>query len=297
MSQRVAITGSSGLIGTALTEYLTSRGDDVVRLVRRSPGAPDEVQWDPANGELEVGDLAGVTAVVNLAGAGIGDHRWTDSYKQTITQSRVSSTSTVARALAEMPGPVRLVSASGMSYYGECGDKVIDETGAPGDSFLGDVTGLWEGAAAPAEAAGHPTCFLRTSLVLDAHEGSMKQVMWLAKLGLGGPLGSGKQWWSWISLPDQVRAIAHLIDHPEITGPVNMASPDPARQGDFMKALGKELHRPAILPAPSIALKLVLGEFSSEILTSLRLKPAVLADSGFTWNHRDLDDVAAWLSR
>lgn len=297
MSQRVAVTGSSGLIGTALTQHLTSRGDEVVRLVRRSPGAPDEVQWDPANGRLEMGDLAGVTAVVNLAGAGIGDHRWTESYKQTITESRVSSTATVARALAEMPSPVRLVSASGMSYYGECGDKIMDENGAPGDSFLGDVTQLWEGAAAPAEAAGHPTCFLRTSLVLDAHEGSMKQVMRLAKLGLGGPLGSGKQWWSWISLPDQVRAVLHLIDHPEITGPVNMSSPDPARQADFMKALGKELHRPAILPAPSIALKLVLGEFSSEILTSLRLAPTVLEQSGFTWEHPTLLDVAAWLSR
>lgn len=296
MSQRVAITGSSGLIGTALTQYLTSRGDEVVRLVRRSPGAPDEVQWDPANGELEVGDLAGVTAVVNLAGAGIADHRWTDSYKQTIIDSRVSSTSTVARALTEMPGPVRFVSASGMSYYGECGDEVVDENGAPGDSFLGHVTALWEGAAAPAEAAGHPTCFLRTSLVLDPDGGSMKPVMRLAKLGLGGPLGSGKQWWSWISLPDQVRAIAHLIDHPEITGPVNMATPDPSRQGVFMKALGEELHRPAILPAPSIALKVVLGQFASEILTSLRLEPAVLVDSGFAWIHRDLDDVAAWLS-
>ncbi len=125
----------------------------------------------------------------------------------------------------------------------------------------------------------------------------MKQVMRLAKLGLGGPLGSGKQWWSWIALPDQVRAIAHLIDHPEVTGPVNMASPDPARQADFMKALGAELHRPAILPAPSIALKLALGEFSSEILTSLRLAPTVLEHSGFTWDHPTLTDVAAWLSR
>lgn len=297
MTHRVAITGSSGMIGTALTQHLSARGDEVVRLVRRAPSAVDQIRSDPAKAELEGADLHGVTAVVNLAGAGIGNHRWTADYKRTMTESRVSSTATVAAALASMAAPVRLVSASGMSYYGERGDDVVDESQPAGDSFLGEVTQVWEAATAPASAAGHPVCFLRTSLVLAPDEGSMKQVMLLAKLGLGGPLGSGKQWWAWISLDDQVRAITHLIDHPEVTGPVNMASPSPARQADFMKALGRALHRPAVLPAPSFALHAVLGEFAGEILTSLRLAPSVLEDSGFTWNHRELDDVAQWLAR
>lgn len=296
MKQRVAVTGSSGMIGTALTAYLSNRGDEVVRLVRREPRAADEVSWDPAAGRLDPTKLAGVTAVVNLAGAGIGDHRWTADYKKTIEQSRVSSTSTVAEAMASMGEPVRFVSASGMSYYGDRGDDVVDEQASPGESFLADVTRVWEAATQPAVAAGCPTTFLRTSLVLAPAQGSMKQVMLLAKLGLGGPLGSGRQWWSWISLEDQVRAIVHLIDNPDITGPVNMASPSPVRQRDFMRALGSALHRPAVLPAPAIALRVILGEFSSEILTSLRLEPAALEQSGFDWKHREMADVAAYLA-
>lgn len=296
MTQRVAITGSSGMIGTAVATYLSQRGDQVVRLVRREAKAPDEVSWDPAAGRLDPTDLAGVTAVVNLAGAGIGDHRWTAAYKRTITESRVSSTATVAQALVDLAEPVRLVSASGMSYYGERGEEFVDEQAARGDSFLSDVTQVWEAATAPAATAGCPTCFLRTSLVLAPGQGSMKQVMLLAKLGLGGPLGSGRQWWSWISLDDQVRAIVHLIDNPQITGPVNMATPSPVRQAAFMRALGSALHRPAILPAPAIALRAVLGEFSTEILTSLRLAPTVLEDSGFEWHHRDVSDVTEWLT-
>ncbi|MBO1755294.1 TIGR01777 family oxidoreductase [Allobranchiibius sp. CTAmp26] len=296
-AQRIAITGSSGMIGTALIQHLTARGDEVVKLVRHAPGAADEVQWDPAKAELDEADLRGVTAAVNLAGAGIGDHRWTAAYKRTITDSRVSSTATLAHVLTSLEAPVHLVSASGMSYYGERGDDVVDESGAPGDSFLAGVTQVWEAATAPAAAAGHPVCFLRTSLVLDPHGGSMEQVLRLAKLGLGGPLGSGRQWWSWISLEDQVRAIVHLIDHPEITGPVNMSSPSPARQADFMQALGRALHRPAVLPAPSFALRAVLGELASEIMTSLRMQPKVLQDSGFTWVHNDLAEVADWLAR
>lgn len=296
MTQRVAITGSSGMIGTAVATYLLNRGDEVVRLVRREPQAPDEVSWDPAAGRLDPTKLAGVSAVVNLAGAGIGDHRWTADYKRSIKESRVSSTATVAQALASLGEPVRLVSASGMSYYGERGDDVVDEQEPRGESFLSDVTQVWEAATAPATEAGCPTCFLRTSLVLAPGQGSMKQVMLLAKLGLGGPLGSGRQWWSWMSLEDQVRAIVHLIDSPQIAGPVNMASPSPVRQADFMRALGTALHRPAILPAPAIALRAVLGEFSSEILTSLRLAPTVLDDSGFEWHHRDVSDVAKWLT-
>ena len=295
--QRVAITGSSGLIGTALAQHLVARGDEVVKVVRHPPGGADEVQWDPAQAELDPADLRGVTAAVNLAGAGIGDHRWTAAYKRTLTESRVSSTATLAHVMSSLDAPVRLVSASGMSYYGERGDDVVDETGAPGDSFLAGVTQVWEAATAPAAAVGHPVCFLRTSLVLDPKGGSMAQVLRLARLGLGGPLGSGRQWWSWISLEDQVRAIVHLIDHPEITGPVNMSSPSPARQGDFMHALGRALHRPAVLPAPSVALRMVLGELATEIMTSLRLRPQVLQDSGFIWYHNELRDVAEWLAR
>ncbi len=297
MTGRIAVTGSSGLIGTALCRHLQDRGDEVVRLVRREPAAADEVRWDPASGTLDPAELAGITAAVNLAGAGVGDHRWTAAYKRTIKASRVTSTATLARTLGELDAPVRLVSASGMSYYGDRGDDVVDENEPAGESFLGDVTQVWEAATAPAAAAGHPVAFLRTSLVLAPRAGSMQQVMRLARFGLAGPLGSGKQWWSWMTLEDQVRAIAHLIDHPEVTGPVNVASPEPTRQVEFVQALGRALHRPALLPAPSIALRTVLGEFSMEILTSLRLRPAVLERSGFTWLHPTLNDAVDYLTR
>lgn len=290
---RIAITGSSGLIGTALTTALTARGDEVVRLVRRRPAGPDEVRWNPSIGELDPVDLRGVSAIVNLAGAGIGDKRWTAAYKRQLLDSRLDSTITVVRAIEQLDGPVRLVNASAMGYYGDRGEEVVDEDSVPGHGFLVDLVTAWESATAPAAAAGSPVALTRTGLVISPQGGLMARVLPLARLGLAGPLGSGRQWWSWISLVDEVRALMHLIDHPEITGPVNLCVPEAAavRQRDAMRALGRELHRPAFLPAPAPALRIVLGELSRDVLASTRMAPKVLQRSGFQWTHNDIDSV------
>lgn len=288
---RIAITGSSGLIGTALSRALTARGDDVVQLVRRPARGPHEVQWDPAAGRLDPAALDGVSAVVNLAGAGIGDKRWTAAYKQTLRASRLDSTGTLVDALTRLDDPVRLVNGSAMGFYGDRGDETVDEDSAPGAGFLADLVVAWESATAPAAAAGIPVAFARTGLVLAPSGGLMGRVLPLARLGLAGPLGNGRQWWSWISLTDEVRALVHLIDHPEIVGPVNLSVrvADAVRQRDAMRALGRQLHRPAVLPAPSLALQVVLGEFAGDVLASTRMAPKVLQHSGFEWTHSTID--------
>lgn len=290
---RIAITGSSGLIGTALSTALSARGDEVVRLVRHGPARPDEVRWDPAIGEVDPAELTGVSAIVNLAGAGIGDKRWTAAYKQQLLDSRLDSTATVVRAMELLDGPVRLVNASAMGYYGDRGEEVVDEDSPPGRGFLADLVVAWESATAPAAAAGSPVALARTGLVISPRGGLMARVLPLARLGLAGPLGSGRQWWSWISLLDEVRALVHLIDHPEITGPVNLCVPEESavRQREAMQALGRELHRPAFLPAPAPALRIVLGELAGDVLAGTRMAPNVLRDSGFRWTHTDIDDV------
>lgn len=288
---RIAITGSSGLIGTSLAAALTARGDEVIRLVRRAPSFPDEVHWDPSAGELDPADLHGISAVVNLAGAGIGDKRWTAAYKQLLLDSRVDSTATVVRAVERLDRAVRLVNASAMGYYGDRGEEVVDEDAPPGSGFLVRLVTAWESATAPAVAAGHPVAIARTGLVVAPNGGLMSRVLPLAKLGLAGPLGNGRQWWSWITLTDEVRALIHLIDHPEITGPANLSVPedDAVRQRDAMRALGRELHRPAFLPAPAPALRLVLGELAGDALASTRMAPKVLQRSGFSWQHAGIE--------
>ncbi|WP_018156223.1 TIGR01777 family oxidoreductase [Demetria terragena] len=294
--QRVAIAGSSGLIGDALSSFLRNRGDEVVHLVRREPESPHEVEWDPANGRLDPESLGAVTAAVNLAGAGIGDKRWTDQYKRLLVSSRVDSTRTLATTLAKLDGDIRLVNGSAMGFYGDRGEDVLDETEPAGSAFLSDLVQQWEAAAQPAIDAGYPVAYARTGLVF-AGGGMMERVLPLAKFGLGGPLGSGRQWWSWITLVDEVRALAHLIDHPEITGPVNVVAPNPERQKDVMRVLGRLLGRPAVLPAPKPALRLVLGELSSDILSSQRLDPAVLRESGFIWEHENVESGLRFVLR
>ncbi|TWP37035.1 TIGR01777 family oxidoreductase [Leekyejoonella antrihumi] len=295
MPQRVAITGSSGLIGGALSAYLSERGDQVVALVRRPVRSPAEVRWSPGEGRLDPRGLDGVSAVVNLAGAGIGDRRWTASYKRELAESRTNSTSTIVRALHSIDHPVRLLNGSAIGYYGDRGDEVLDESSASGTGFLAQLVTDWESATAAATAEGHPTAFARTGLVLAPHGGSMGRVLPLARLGLAGPLGNGRQWWSWISLVDEVRALAHLIDHPEITGAVNLVGPSPVRQAEAMRALGRIMHRPAFLPAPAPALRLVLGEFAGDVLGGQRVRPDVLEASGFTWQHDAVADALRWV--
>ena len=294
MPQRVAITGSTGLIGSALSSYLRGRGDEVVRLVRRPVQAPDEVRWDPAAHLLAPADLAGVTAVVHLAGAGVGDHRWTPSYQQQILGSRVDGTQTIAKALADLGEPVRLVSGSAVGVYGDRGDEVLTEHSSFGDGFLSEVVRAWEAAADPAREAGLAVAHPRTGIVLSPKGGALARMLPLARLGILGPLGSGKQWWPWISLRDTVAALVHLVDHPEVEGPVNLVAPLPARQIDIARALGKQLHRPAVFPAPAFGIKLVLGGFSDEILTSKRVVAERLPASGFVHADPTIDSALRW---
>ena len=294
MPQRVAITGSSGLIGSALSAFLRGRGDEVVRLVRRPVRAADEVRWDPAAHLLAPADLAGVTAVVHLAGAGVGDHRWTPSYQQQILGSRVDGTETIATALAALGEPVRLVSGSAVGVYGDRGDEVLTEDSAFGDGFLSEVVRAWEAAADPAREAGLAVAHPRTGIVLSPKGGALSRMLPLARLGVLGPLGNGKQWWPWISLRDTVGALVHLVDHPEVVGPVNLVAPLPDRQIDIARALGRQLHRPAVFPAPAFGIKLVLGGFSDEILTSKRVVAERLTASGFTHADPTVDAALRW---
>lgn len=299
MTKRVAIAGSSGLIGDALRRHLLDRGDEVVRLVRGRPQAPDERSWTPGAGDLPLDALDGVHAVVNLAGAGIGDRRWDDDHKRLIESSRVESTRTIAHALARIAEHterrIRFVSGSAVGFYGDRGDEVLTEQSAPGTDFLSGVVQRWEAATSEAIAAGIPVALLRTGLVMAPSGGAFERLLVLARLGLGGPLGSGRQWWPWITLEDEVRAIAHLVDHPEITGPVNAVAPAQDRQRDIAAELGRQLGRPAILPAPRLALRVAVGEFGDRILDSQRIVPSRLTESGFDFEHPDLTTAVRWL--
>ncbi len=294
MAPRIVLAGSSGLIGSALSAYLAARGDEVVRLVRRPARDPGELSWDPVAGRLDAVALQGAAAVVNLAGAGVGDRRWSHDYKALIRSSRIDTTRTLALAIAATGEPTRLVNASAVGYYGtDRGDDVLTEESAPGHGFLAGVVRDWEAATAPAAAAGAAVAFARTGLVMDATGGAFAKLVLLTKLGLGGPIGSGRQYWPWISLHDEVRALAWLVDHPEVTGAVNVVGPDPLRQAEIASAIAARLHRPHIVPAPAAALKLVLGEFAEDVLGSQRVLPARLLAAGFSHDHPTIEDAVA----
>ncbi len=287
---RVAITGSSGLIGTALNSALRAAGHEPIAVVRRSP-ATDEIGWDPAAGTMNPADLSGVDAVVHLAGAGIGDRRWTDSYKQEIRESRVRSTNLLSETIAAATdGPRILLSGSAIGFYGSRGDEVLDETAAAGTGFLAEVCIDWETSTAMAAAAGVRVALLRTGIVLSRDGGALKKQLPIFKLGLGGRFGSGSQWQSWISIDDEVAAIMFLLDH-DIAGPVNLTAPAPVTNAEFTTTLASVLRRPAILPIPSFGPKLLLG---SELATNLlfdgqRVVPKVLQDAGYRFEHPDLE--------
>lgn len=280
---RIAVTGASGLIGSALVGSLRADGDTVLRLVRRPAAAADEVSWNPATGDVDLAGLAGVDAVVHLAGAGVGDHRWTDAYRREIRDSRVLGTRTIATAMAALdPRPQVLVSASAIGWYGDTGDRPVDETAPRGEGFLAEVVEAWEQAADPAREAGIRVVHPRTGLVLSKDGGALGRMVPLFKLGVGGKLGSGRQYWSFISLRDELAALRFLIDH-DLAGPVNLTAPAAATNAEVTEALGSALGRPTLLPVPAFALKTVLGEFSQEVLGSARVVPAVLQRNGFSW--------------
>ena len=300
---RIAVTGASGLIGGALVAHLRAGGHDVVRMVRRSSSSPDEVLWDPMGGTVDLAALGAVDAVVHLAGARVGPdtyrsiatgaQRWTDSYKATIRDSRVVGTRTLATALASMETPPSvLVSGSAIGFYGITGDEAVDEDAPRGEGFLADVVVDWEAAAAPARDAGIRVVHPRTGLVVSGRGGTWGKLWPIFRLGGGGRLGSGRQWWSFISLRDEVRALEFLLDNLE--GPVNLTAPNPATNKEMTRAMGALLKRPTFLPVPKPALELVLGGFSSEVLDSARVLPRRLLDAGFTFDDPTIESALAW---
>jgi uncharacterized protein len=293
---RIAVTGSHGLIGSALVTTLRQRGHELVQLVRGAPAGVGEVEWDPVSGTVDPAGLTGVEAVVHLAGAGVGDHRWSDEYKRVIRDSRVLGTRTLVKALTSLdPLPRVLVSGSAIGYYGDRGDEVLTEGSSAGHGFLVDVVKAWEAEAEPASQAGIRVVHPRTGLVMARSGGAFSQLLLLSRLGLGGPLGNGKQWWSWITLPDVVAALQHLIES-DLVGPVNLTGPEPAHNAEVVRAIAKALHRPALVQAPAFALRIVLGEFAGEVLGSQRVLPGQLTASGFGFEHPTLDAAARWIT-
>ena len=281
---RVAITGSTGLIGTALVGQLKAEGHSVQRLVRRKATSSEEVHWDPTTGTIDLAALEGVDAIINLAGAGVGDKRWTPKYRATILNSRLLGTTTIAHAVETLK-PKVFISASAIGFYGETGNRAVVETDRGADDFLSVVCREWEAAADL--AVGVRTVKIRTGLVLDPTGGALGRLLPLFRLGLGGKLGSGKQWWSWITLHDEIKAIIHCLNS-DISGPVNLTSPNPVTNQDFTASLARAVHRPALLPAPAFALKILIGGFSGEILGSAKVLPKALQDSGFVWDYPHL---------
>lgn len=292
MTMKIAVTGASGLIGKPLVIHLRDQGHDVYRMVRRATTSPDEITWNPESGFVDLDKLADTEAVIHLAGAGVGDHRWTDAYKKEILDSRVKGTDTIARAMAALdPKPRVLVSASAIGFYGDTGDRVVTETDPAGHGFLADVVVAWEAAAHPASDAGIRVVHPRTGLVVAGDGGAWGRMFPLFKAGIGGKLGSGKQYWSWISLRDEISALTYLLENDSLSGPVNLTAPTPQTNAEITKVMGSVLGRPTLLAVPSIALKTVLGEFSSEVLGSARVLPAVLEQKGFHFQDTTIESA------
>jgi len=317
--KKIVVAGASGLIGTALCASLVARGDDVLKFVRHSPdrsgedtafwldprtgrmipgtpadgGADVSFEWDPGVGMLNPSALEGADAVVVLNGAPIGDKRWSDERKRLILTSRTDAVATVTQAMVAMdePPPV-LVTASAIGIYGDRGDEVLDESSSPGEGFFADVCTAWEHASRPAVDAGVRVVNARTGIVVGGRGGALKQMAMPFKLGLGGRIGDGKQWWSWVSDEDCIAGFEHCIDS-DVSGPVNIVSPNPVTNGAFTKALGEALHRPTVLPVPKLALRAKLGGELAEAIgyVSHRVQPKVLLESGFDFRHETVDQA------
>lgn len=287
---RVLVSGSSGLVGTELRARLAGRGDDVVRLVRRSAGG-GEVEWDPAAGTLDATALEGCDAVVHLAGEGIAEGRWNAAKKRRIRESRVQGTRQLAEALASLAQkPKVLVCASAIGFYGDRGDERLDEAARPGTSFLAEVCRDWEAAADPARAAGIRVVHLRIGVVLSQKGGALAKMLLPFRMGVGGRLGDGHQYMSWIELDDLVSIVVHALDQAELRGPVNAVSPQPVTNDEYTATLGRVLRRPTVLPMPAFAARLAFGEMADELLlASIRVVPAVLQRSGFDFARPTLE--------
>lgn len=285
----IAITGSSGLIGSALAERLRRDGHRVRAVVRRAAAGPDELTWDPDAGTIDTAALEGVDAVVHLAGEGIGEKRWTPEQKKKIRESRTIGTGVIARGVVDAKVPV-LLSGSAIGFYGDRDDETLTEESAPGEGFLPQLCVDWEAATAVARQAGTRVAFLRTGIVLTPKGGALQKLLPMFKLGIGGRMGDGKQWWSWISLDDEVGAIVHLLGA-DVDGPVNLTAPNPTTNADLAKALGRVLHRPAVVPVPAFGPRLLLGkELAASLLEdSARILPTRLTSSGYAFAHPELE--------
>jgi uncharacterized protein (TIGR01777 family) len=290
---KVLMTGSSGLIGAALVRALRAEGHDVRRLVRREPTAADESAWDPAAHQIDPGALDGIDAVIHLAGVGVADKRWSESHKNAILKSRVDGTTTIAEAVAKNADHVKvLISASAVGFYGDRGDAVLDEADSRGEGFLADVVEAWEAATAAAASAGVRVVTIRSGVVLSADGGALGKVLPLFRLGLGGKLGSGKQWLPWVTMSDEIAAIKFLLTHDELSGPVNISAPEPVRNSVYTAAIGRALHRPAVAAVPKFALRAALAGFADEgALVSQRVLPRKLLDAGFDFGYIDIDSA------
>ena len=293
---RTLISGSTGLIGRAVVSRLESSGHEVVRLVRpTSRGGVTGVMWDPAAGLLDPSELEGFDAVIHLAGENIADRRWSDVQKRRIRDSRVVGTSLLATALAGLNSPPTVFAcASAGGYYGDCGGEILTDSATPGTDFLAQATREWEEATAPASEAGIRVVNLRISVVLTAAGGMLKRVLPIFKLGLGGRLGSGSQFMSWITREDVINAILWVIENDDMSGGVNISSPNPVTNAEFTRALGRQIGRPAVFSVPRFALRVAQGDLSDVVLSSLRMAPERLVESGFEFTHPEIAGALRW---
>jgi len=293
---RVLISGASGLVGTELIRQLKARGDEPVRLVRRPAVSSDELEWDPTTLRLDAAALETIDAVVNLAGATTGKLPWTKAYKLELIQSRINSTQTLVNAMnAASKKPKVFVSGSASGFYGDAGERVLTEADRVGAGFLAELASKWEATATGVDSSVR-LVLIRTTMVLSRSKGALGRLLPLLKLGVGGPLGSGKQYWAWISVVDEAAAILHLIDTPNASGPFNLTAPEPATCKQLVDALGKALHRPTVVPVPAFALRLAFGEGADELLLcSQNMSPKRLLDSGFKFTHPTLAGAASWV--
>ena len=288
------MAGASGFLGTRLADRLRGQGHDITRLVRHPATEPGQATWQPSQGELDPALLAGADAVINLAGANVGDHRWTAAYKSKLRSSRVDTTGTIARAIRQLPQadrPRALLQSSAIGWYGDTGDREVTEDAPAGSTFLADLCRIWEAAARPAEDAGTRLVLLRSGLPLDASGGLVKPLLLPFRLGGAAKIGAGRQWMPWIALPDWLDAVVFLLDRDDIAGPVNVVGPESVTNAEFTRVFAHVLHRPALLSIPGFALDLGLGEFAGELQRSYRVIPGVLRRAGFRWEHPTVESA------
>jgi hypothetical protein len=295
---RVLISGASGLIGTELQKQLLALGHTPIALVRRTANNVNELEWNPSLGQLDSAALEDIDAVVNLAGATTGKLPWTKQYKAELIQSRLDATKTIVQALVKTQNkPKVLISGSASGIYGDCGDELLVESAPKGEGFLADLANQWEREAMKAPS-GVRVVLVRTTMVLSKELGALGRLLPLIRAGVGGQLGNGKQWWAWISLPDEARAIIHLINTPTASGPYNLTAPEAATCKELVRALGKELKRPTLIPVPAFALKLAFKEGAQELLLcSQKMSAARLLATGFVFEHPTLQSACAWVTQ